>query len=45
MARVIERLFGTYDLEPLFDNPQPRPDQIGGVARAAEPCRVVLRAR
>ncbi len=45
MARVIERLFGTYDLEPLFDDPQPRPDQIGGVARAAEPCRVVLRAR
>ncbi len=45
MSRVIERLFGTYDLEPLFDDPKPRPDQIGGVARAADPCRVVVRAR
>ncbi len=45
MSRVMERLFDTYDLEPLFDDPQPRPDQIGGVARAAGPCRVAVRAR
>ena len=45
MGRVIERLFDAYDIEPLFEDPKPRPDQIGGVARAAEPCRVVLRAR
>ena len=45
MSRVIERLFDAYDLEPLFEVPKPRPDQIGGVARAAEPCQVVLRAR
>lgn len=45
MSRVIERLFDAYDLTPLFDDPKPRPDQIGGVARAADPCRAVLRAR
>ncbi|MCY3635163.1 MAG: cytochrome P450 [bacterium] len=45
MSRVIERLFGAYELEPQFDNPKPRPDQIGGVARAADPCQVVVRAR
>ncbi|WP_420435109.1 cytochrome P450 [Candidatus Poriferisocius sp.] len=45
MGRVIERLFDAYDLEPRFEEARPRPDQIGGVARAADPCRVVLRAR
>lgn len=45
MSRVIERLFEAYDLEPRFDNPKPRPDQIGGVARAADPCPVAVRAR
>lgn len=45
MSRVIERLFDAYDLEPRFDDPKPRPDQIGGVARAANPCLVVVRAR
>ena len=45
MARVIERLFDTYDLEPLFENPKPRPDQIGGVARAAHPCPVRVHPR
>ena len=45
MSRVIERLFDAYDLEPRFDDPRPRPDQIGGVARAADPCPVVVQAR
>lgn len=45
MARVIESLFGAYDLEALFDSPKPRPDQIGGVARAARPCTVRVHAR
>ncbi|MCY3911589.1 MAG: cytochrome P450 [bacterium] len=45
MSRVIERLFDTFDLEPRFDDPKPRPDQIGGVARAADPCQVVVRTR
>lgn len=45
MSRVIERLFDAYDLEPRFDDPKPRPDQIGGVARAAEPCLVRVRSR
>lgn len=43
MSRVIARLFDAYDLEPQFDDPKPRPDQIGGVARAAEPCPVTVR--
>ncbi len=45
MSRVIERLFDAFDLEALFDDARPRPGQIGGVARAAEPCMVVLRDR
>ena len=45
MVRVVERLFGAYDLEPRFADPVPRPGQIGGVARAAGPCVVELRAR
>ena len=44
MSQVIERLFDAYDLEPLFDDPKPRPDQIGGVARAADPCLVAVHA-
>ncbi len=45
MVRVIERLFGAFDLEPMFSQASPRPGQIGGVARAAQPCTVQLRAR
>ena len=45
MSRVIERLFDAFDLEPRFDDPKPRPDQIGGVARAEGSCRVAVRAR
>jgi len=45
MVRVIERLFGAFDLEPRFSHAPPRPGQIGGVARAAQPCTVQLRTR
>ena len=45
MSRVVERLFGTFDLEPRFTQATAPPEQIGGVARSAEPCPVVLRSR
>ena len=45
MVRVIERLFEAFDLEPRFSQASPTPGQIGGVARAAEPCMVQLQAR
>ncbi|MCY3618471.1 MAG: cytochrome P450 [Acidimicrobiaceae bacterium] len=45
MVRVIERLFGAFDLEPRFSHASPKPGQIGGVARAAEPCIVQLHPR
>ncbi len=45
MSRAIEQLFDAYELVPQFDDPKPRPDQIGGVARAAGSCRVAVQAR
>ena len=45
IVRVIERLFGAYDLECRFSDAVPRPGQIGGVARAAAPCRVAVTPR
>ena len=45
IVRVIERLFGDYDLECRFSGAVPRPGQIGGVARAAEPCTVAVTPR
>lgn len=45
IVRVIERLFGAYDLERRFSGAEPRPGQIGGVARAAAPCPVAVTPR
>ena len=45
IVRVIERLFGAYDLERRFSGAEPRPGQIGGVARAAAPCTVAVTPR
>ena len=36
----IQRLLGRFELTPLYDRPQPRRRQIGGVARADRACRV-----
>ena len=41
----IKLLLDHYDFTPLFASASPRTRQIGGVARAAKPCRVRYRAR
>ena len=44
--RVATRgLLDRYDLTPLFTDAVPRRRQIGGVARAARPCRIHYRQR
>jgi len=45
IARTVRRLVAAYELEARFDAVRPYPDQIGGVARAAEPCPVTYRRR
>ena len=40
IGRAVERLFATFELRPRFDSVRPIPSQIGGVARAADPCPV-----
>jgi cytochrome P450 len=41
MTTAVTRLFGTYRMTPRWaDRPRPVPAQIGGVARAADPCPV-----
>ena len=46
MAMAMTRLAGRYDLRPEWnDYPRPVPAQIGGVARAADPCTVRYTAR
>ncbi|MXW61698.1 MAG: cytochrome P450 [Acidimicrobiaceae bacterium] len=45
MVRVIERLFRAFDLEPRFTEARPLPGQIGGVARAGDPCNVATTPR
>ena len=42
---AIRRLLEAYELEPLFGSAEPQARQIGGVARAARPCRVRYRSR
>ncbi len=37
---AVQALVDVLDLEPLFTSARPRPRQIGGVARSADPCRV-----
>ncbi len=41
----VRGLLDRYELEPLFTTASPRRRQIGGVARAARPCRVRYRSR
>jgi cytochrome P450 len=41
----IRRLLEHYDFTPSFERAEPRPRQLGGVARAAAPCMVTYRAR
>jgi cytochrome P450 len=41
----IRRLLQEYEFTPSFRSASPRPRQIGGVARAAKPCRVEYRSR
>lgn len=39
MAMAMTRLVGRYDMRPEWTgHPRPVPAQIGGVARAADPC-------
>jgi cytochrome P450 len=40
IGRAVRRLVETYALTPEFDSVTPSPGQIGGVARAADPCSV-----
>lgn len=42
---AVSRLLERFELEPLFRGAEPRRRQIGGVARAARPCRVAYRRR
>ncbi len=45
IGRAVRRLFDDYELEPSFDAVRPLPLQIGGMARAADPCPVAYRRR
>ncbi len=45
IVRTITRLRERYELTPQFDRVVPMPGQLGGVARAASPCRVSYRTR
>jgi cytochrome P450 len=38
--RAVERLFATFELRPRFESLRAIPSQIGGMARAADPCPV-----
>ena len=45
IVRTVRRLVDAYQLEARFTTVRPYADQIGGVARAAEPCPVAYRRR
>jgi cytochrome P450 len=45
IVRTIARLREKYMLTPRFDRVVPMTGQLGGVARAAEPCRVAYQSR
>lgn len=45
IARPVRRVLDEYELSPEFTCVTPLPLQIGGVARAAEPCPVAYRRR
>ncbi len=42
---AVRRLLEAYELQPGFTHAAPRPRQLGGVARAAQPCPVTYRRR
>jgi cytochrome P450 len=45
IGRAVRALVDAYELVPSFDSVRPLPLQIGGVARAADPCPVAYLAR
>jgi cytochrome P450 len=45
IVRTIAQLQQKYEMTPQFDRVVPMPGQLGGVARAAAPCRVSYRTR
>jgi cytochrome P450 len=45
ITRTVRRLVDAYDLEARFTTVRALPDQIGGVARAADPCPIAYRTR
>jgi cytochrome P450 len=45
IGRAVRRLFDAYELEPSFSAVRPLPLQVGGVARAADPCPVAYERR
>jgi len=45
ITRTVSRLTARYDLTAEFDAVRPMPEQIGGVARAADPCPIAYRER
>ena len=45
IGRTIEQLFATFAMNPRFDAVRAIPSQIGGVARAADPCPVAYSRR
>jgi hypothetical protein len=45
ISTAVKRLLERYEIEPAFTTAEPRPQQLGAVARAAHPCVVRYRAR
>ena len=45
ITRTVRRLTTDYELQARFTQVRPMPDQIGGVARAADPCPIAYRRR
>lgn len=45
IVRTVDRLRRDHELTPRFDAPQPLPQQIGGMARSADPTPVAYRRR
>jgi cytochrome P450 len=45
ITRTVARLVDRYDLTAEFGAVRPMPEQIGGVARAADPCPIAYRKR
>jgi cytochrome P450 len=45
ITRTVRRVSARYELDPQFTTLRPIASQIGGVARAAQPCPIAYRAR